>query len=392
MSTPVVIFAGGGTAGHIHPALAVWEELQDLLAARGLAARAHFLCSMRPVDQRTLEPEGVPFTRTPANYPSPRPRQLWRFLSGWPASVRVARATIAHARETGPVCMVTMGGFVAAPAVQAARVERVPVTLVNIDAVAGKANRFIATRAQRAFTTVPQARYPGWMTIAPVVRRAARLQDPSPQGRVQAQALAQRSLGLIEPGREPRKVLLVTGGSLGARSLNELMGELVEHDAGVLAGWHVLHQTGADDATQALTDRYQRAGVSATVRTFHSPLAAWWLAADLALSRAGAGAVSEARASATPTLFMPYPFHADMHQLKNAGPLHEAGMARVVDDLVDAQRNRAQAGAQLAALLTDAPARALMRRAAMALARASGPSDGALTIAEAMVPWVEGRG
>lgn len=190
---------------------------------------------------------------------------------------------------------------------------------------------------------------------------------------------------MIRPGEPVRRVLLVTGGSLGARSLNELMAEVVRRDGAALTGWHVLHQAGSEEACVELEGAYALAGVPAMVRAFQTPLGPWWLAADLCLSRAGAGAVGEARATATPTLFLPYPHHADDHQSKNARPLVDAGVARVAVDRADAGENYALAGAALRELLATEGVRAAMRDAGLALARAQGPADGAATIARALL-------
>ncbi len=374
---PAFIFAGGGTAGHIYPALAIWEELAEMLTARGHAPVAHFVCSARPVDAKVLGAAGVWFTPTPANYPGLTPQQLWRFASGWAASVRITRAQIARLRAAGgQVQLVTMGGFVAAPAVQAARVEHVTVTLVNIDAVAGKANRLIARRATRAFTTVPDARFPAWVGVPPIVRRAARLPAPSAAARRDAQ----QTLGLIAPGEPAKRVLMVTGGSLGARSINELMTALVTREPKSFQGWDVLHQTGNDDSAAELNGVYKRAGVRAHVVSLTDQMPAWWRAAELAVSRAGAGAVAEAWSTATPTLFLPYPFHKDGHQARNAQALVLAGCARVVTDLVEVEKNISQAGAALLGLMGGGAALGEMRDRALLL----GPADGAVRVAAAL--------
>src|SRR5690606_17160522 len=117
----------------------------------------------------------------------------------------------------GRIVAVAMGGFVAAPCAQAARVEKVELALVNLDAVPGKANRWIARRADRVLTAADVGP-PEWARIGAIVRRQA-LAPGSP-------AACRAALGL-DPDRP---VLLVTGASQGARSLNELMVELVERE------------------------------------------------------------------------------------------------------------------------------------------------------------------
>ncbi|MGD9688581.1 MAG: glycosyltransferase [Phycisphaerales bacterium] len=362
------LFAGGGTGGHIYPALAIAEELKARLGAR---ARFHFICSSRAIDRSILSAEGVAFTPAPAQPLSLRPLGLLRFLRGWAPSIRLARGIIREAGAPGAnerggapasVHVVAMGGFVAAPVVQAARVERCPVLLVNLDAVPGKANRWIARRAAAAVTACPvDAPYArAWKSVGPIVRSAARAAVP--------QAQARSELGL-DPDRP---VLMITGGSQGAGSINDFMAAFVRSDADVLRGWQVLHQAGHDHHP-ALTDHYAQAGVRAIVTPFVRTMGLWWSAADVAISRAGAGSVAEAWAAGVPTLFLPYPHHRDQHQRRNADVLVRAEAAVVHVDHLDPSANLADAGEGLRRLLRDPARRAAMRAAAANL----GPPDGA---------------
>ncbi len=337
---PTFIFAGGGTGGHLYPGLAIAERIRQRLPG----ARMLFLCSNRDIDRRVLEPENVPFAALPARPAGLRPRALWRFISNWPGSVRATREAIRAARDGGSaVRMVALGGFVAAPAVQAARVERVPVTLVNIDATPGKANIWIAKRCTgTAFTTYSNAGHPQWKLINPIVRAAAAA--PGDKG------ACRRALGLDEH----RPVLMVTGGSLGAASINSLMAAIVQShpDAFAHRRWQVLHQCGNDGA-ENLTASYARANVQATVTPFTRQMGLWWGAADLAVSRAGAGGVAEAWSNRVPCVFLPYPYHADNHQEHNTRPLIDKGAALVCTDQIDVAQNLADAGAVIVGLLSD---------------------------------------
>ena len=103
-----------------------------------------------------------------------------------------------------------------------------------------------------------------------------------------------------------------------------------------------------------------------------------WGAADLALSRAGANSVAEAMLNAVPTVFAPYPYHADQHQKWNARPYHDEGVAVLCDDLIDAEKNAPTLGAALVALMGDHARREAMRGALVARAR----EDAALEIAK----------
>ncbi len=381
------IFAGGGTGGHLYPGLAIARELHEIAAARGDhdSARCVFVCSDRPLDARILSEAGAAYFAGPARPLSARPLGLLRFLAGWGAAVRHARGVIARERNDADgarrVVMAAMGGFVAAPAVQAARVERVPVLMVNLDATPGKANAWIARRALRSggcVTAAPVAGSAGarWERIPPIVRREVLApRDP---------AACKAGLGL-DPARP---VLMVTGGSQGARSVNEFVQQFAASPEGrgvLLAGrWQVLHQTGpsADDAARAA---YAAAGVDAVVQPFTTDMGTWWGAADVAIARSGAGNVAEVWATRTPTLFLPYPFHKDEHQKHNARTVVEAGGAVLGRDLIDASANIRENGPALVRLLSDAGARSAMRSALACL----GPADGASRVARRL--WELGQ-
>ena len=362
MSRPVAIFAGGGTGGHIFPGVAIAEQLEQSTPGCDL----HFVCSARPGDAIMLKATGRPFSAIAAQPFGFRPRTLLRFLGSWGESVRAVRALIAAKRANGPVVVVAMGGFVAAPAAQAARAERVPVVLVNLDAVPGRANRWIARHARLVLTA---AKVPGsdWEYVRPIIRRSAM----APGDR----ATCRRMLNL-EP---ERPTLLVTGASLGARTINEFMVAWLERHLELLRGWQVIHQTGQGEH-EGLGQAYERAGVPALVVPFLEAMGAAWGAADLAVSRSGAGSVAEAWANQVPTLFMPYPHHKDEHQRLNALPLAELGGAVIKRDLVDAKSNVATAGETLASLVRESSRRADMNRR---LAD-HGPPQGATLAAEAI--------
>ncbi len=361
----VFLFAGGGTGGHIFPGLAIAERLGVLSGGR---AKAVFLCSDRPLDAEIARRERVEFRVIPAKPLVFSARGLARFAGSWGAAVRTARSAIRETRRNGAHAeLVAMGGFVAAPAVRGAIAERCPVTLVNLDAVPGKANRWIGRRSARVFTAAALDR-PGWTPVPPIVRAAARA--------ARAAGECRSSLGL-----DPlRPTLLVTGGSQGARSINELMIRLLRDHRPAFDGWQALHQCGQAEEPP-VRSAYQHAGVPAVVTPFIEDMASAWGAADLAVSRAGAGNVAEAWANGVPAIFLPYPYHRDEHQRANAMPLEKAGGAVVLTDFIDPARNAAEAGRLLVDLMRDDTRRRAMRAAFERL----GPADGAERIARVLL-------
>ncbi|HEX8877358.1 MAG TPA: UDP-N-acetylglucosamine--N-acetylmuramyl-(pentapeptide) pyrophosphoryl-undecaprenol N-acetylglucosamine transferase [Phycisphaerales bacterium] len=369
-----VIFAGGGTGGHLYPAIAIHEQLADASDR----VDSHFICSTRPLDAKLLTEEGVDFTPVAARPFALRPLPLAQFVRTWPAVVRHCRRVIEQLRERGPVVMVAMGGFVSAPAAAAARKARVPLVLVNLDATPGKANRWVAKRSRVVFTAAePEGHaFSHWQRIRPIVRWAA-IADGD-------RAFCRRELGL-----DPDKpLLLVTGASQGARSINALMVRMLETQPSRFLGWQVIHQCGPANLggggaidEHAITAAYAKAGVPAMVRPLFREMGRVWGAADVALSRCGAGSVAEAWANRVPSIFLPYPFHKDEHQRKNAIPLERAGGAIIVKDHVDAAANQDSAGAALLDLLAEPEKRDAMREKLREL----GPPDGAGAVARAIL-------
>lgn len=369
MANPTIIFAGGGTGGHIFPAVAIAERL----LAREPGAHVRLLVSTRPLDASILAGvllAGKPaaFTPIPAQPLGLRPGPLLRFVSHWGSAVRAGREAIRSGRG-GPVVVVAMGGFVAAPVVQAARAERVPTILVNLDAVPGKANRWIARHARRVLTAAalaPGEHRPAWETIPPIVRE--RLLEPRNRGACRA------SFGL-DPDRP---TLLVSGGSQGAASINALAMALARAGETPLRAWQVIHQCGKGAADEVRRG-YDDVGVRAWVGEFIADMGSAWGAAEAAILRAGAGNVAEAWATRTPALFLPYPGHADQHQKHNAMRLVGVGGGLLGEDRGPSAIDHLLPLA--ASLVRDDARRDAMREALAAL----GPVDGAARAASAIL-------
>ena len=342
MAEPIYIFAGGGTGGHLYPALAVAERLQQ--ARPG--ARIVFACSNRPIDRRVLDPLSHAVVPQPVR-PLPRSLAAWPgFLAAWHRSRRQARAMIADLR---PAAVLGLGGFAAAPVVTRAARAKLPVALLNPDALPGAANRMLAAAADAIFTQFDAARehFP------------ARL-----RGRVKCVGCPVRS-DLLSASRDDaiqhfglrhdRKTLLVNGGSLGARSVNEAILAMLADLGGLADTWQVLHVTGPDRYAET-AEKWDAAPLAAKPIAYCDRMDLAYAAADLALGRGGASTVAELAATATPAVIMPYPHHKDGQQHLNAAPLAAAGAAVVVEDRLDPLANAATLRETLLPLMTT-PAR-----------------------------------
>jgi UDP-N-acetylglucosamine--N-acetylmuramyl-(pentapeptide) pyrophosphoryl-undecaprenol N-acetylglucosamine transferase len=354
-----IIFAGGGSGGHISPGLAIAERLKELSPE----SRAIFVCSQRAIDATMLTDAREEFVPIPATPPSIKPLAASRFILNFIKSKRLVRNLI---RDRKVDHVVALGGFIAAPAVSAARSAGVPVMLVNLDAPPGKANQWMAKKCDEVFSAIEIPMMPGFASRVvgmPIRRRALAPGD--------AQHCRSR-LGMpIDTS-----LLFITGASQGATSVNSFMTALAQSQPDLFRGWHVYHLAGhgADGPIRAA---YEGAGISATVEPFLNEIGLAWGAADLAISRAGASSVAEAAAKAVPTLFLPYPYPKDMHQKHNAQPLVDFGGAVMAVDQIDANANVREVGPVLTALMNE-PMRCEQMKSALVKHR---PQDAAMIIA-----------
>lgn len=399
--TATIVYAGGGTGGHIFPALAVCERVRQIVGesageVAGASVGARFLCSTRAIDARILngamvDGARVEFAPIHAFPAAMRPLALYRFISHWGMSVREARQHLRELKGRGAVAVAAFGGFVAAPVVQAARVEGVAVLMVNLDAVPGKANLWIEKRVDaikrrsgdaRIVTSAEVGGHASWTRVGPIVRKVGLAPGDAAQCR--------RELGLDPSTR----TLMITGGSQGAASINDLVRALVEHEPDAFKGWQIVHQCGDgagkaggkdSDLATPLREAYAKAGIAARVEPFFDAIGLLWGAADVCVSRAGAGAVAEAWANRVATVFMPYPYHKDQHQRVNAKALVEAGGAVLATDAIDAKANvQGEAGRAISRLLRDDGARQGLRDGLAKL----GPADGAQRVAAMLLEMI----
>jgi len=346
---PRIVIAAGGTAGHVVPALAV----ADALRARG--AEVSFLGGERAeaelVPRAGFELETLPVAGLDRRNPLRAARALGLAVY---ATLRARRLL----RARGADAVIGGGGYVAAPAGLAARSLGLPLALTEADSHLGLANRMLAPLARRVFLAFDLPVRDGSRYL--VTGR------PVPAGTGSADAAAARArLGV--PAHGP--CLLVFGGSLGARSLNEAAVEAFGATApagGAPAPCSVLHTCGRRDY-DALRARLDALGSPEhyLLHAYVEPFADALAAADLAAARAG-GSVFELAAAGLPALLVPYPTATADHQRANAQWMADAGAARVVPD---AELSGPRLAREVAELLSSPGKLAQMATAARALAR-----------------------
>jgi UDP-N-acetylglucosamine--N-acetylmuramyl-(pentapeptide) pyrophosphoryl-undecaprenol N-acetylglucosamine transferase len=314
-SSRVPIFvAAGGTGGDLFPVLAVVEELERTLQPKTVL-EPMFIGNPRRIEGQVIPARGYQFIPIPMRgyYGLGR---LRTYSLAWRLPVSLARVVRGFA-SVRPRIALLAGSYLSLPVALVARSVRVPIVVVEINAVPGKVNRIVSRWAERILVSVPSCRdglprsVQGRVSVVGTPIRSELRTLPDAQ-------TARRRFGL----ETERPVLLVLGGSLGARSINQAVETLVERI--LAAGWQILWQTGAEFHTPS------RAGVVA--RPFIEDMASAYAAAELVLSRAGGSTVAELTALGKAAILVPYPHAANREQHYNAEILVAAKAAVMVDD------------------------------------------------------------
>ena len=308
-SVGVAMVMAGGTGGHIFPGLAVAQALRE----RGW--RVHWLGGSGSAAQPSMESRLVPpqgFAFEPVDFSGVRGKG-WQTLAGLPwRLLRACWQSMAVLRRVRPDVVLGLGGYITFPAGLMSVLLGRPLLLHEQNSVAGMANRLLSRMARKVFTAFPDAIPNGRWVGNPL--RANFMGVPAPEIR-----FANRS--------GPLRVL-VLGGSLGARALNDVVPQalaLIPVPQRPL----VLHQGGAAQI-DALRASYLSAGVQAQLTPFIDDTAQALADADLVVCRAGASTVTEIAAVGAAALFVPFPAAVDDHQTRNARFLADRGAAWLV--------------------------------------------------------------
>lgn len=347
-----IILTTGGTGGHIFPALAVAESLR----------RKHpdieilFVGGLYGPEKELVEKADIAFVGLPVRGFIGRGLKALSALAAMSTAIGQAMNVV---REFRPHAVMGFGGYAAFASVFAARLLRCPCALHEQNAIPGQANRILGKLVHRICLSWPQpAGKPGFPP-----ERCVSTGNPIRSGIA--------ALGREKPAYEGAPRLLVMGGSLGARAINELVtGMLPElREAGIA----ITHQTGRSEY-ESVRAAYLAAGCSeeetdAMVKPFIHDMAAAYAGCDLALCRAGATSMAELAATGTPAVFLPFPQAAHDHQTANARAMQDAGGGILLPQK-EAQALAAEGrlAPMLIELLNDAPRLAAMRAGALTLA------------------------
>ena len=299
------LMAGGGTGGHVIPAIAVAQEL----ARRG--HQVFFVGTVRGMEGKLVPDAG--FELRPIEIGGLNRVGLAQKLATLARLPFVTAGCFRHVAEADAVF--SMGGYVAGPPVLAALARRKPVVVMEPNAIPGFTNRRIARFVARAAVNFPEtARF-------------------FPRGRTEVTGMPVRDAFFRIAPRRRGTVLqvLVTGGSQGSRTLNRALGQCwpVLRHRGTRV--RIVHQTGAADY-ESVRAAFAMSGVDGEVAPFIRDMPGAFAQADLVICRSGAGTVSELAAAGKPSILVPFPFAADDHQTRNAEAMAGAGAARMVAD------------------------------------------------------------
>jgi UDP-N-acetylglucosamine--N-acetylmuramyl-(pentapeptide) pyrophosphoryl-undecaprenol N-acetylglucosamine transferase len=385
------VMAGGGTAGHLQPALAIAEALVDRGHDRG---SIEFVGSERGQDALALDGRGFPVTLLPGRgvVRSLAPRDL---VGNVVSLAELAVAAVGGLRlvaRARPRVVVSVGGYASLPAALAAVVLRIPLVLVNTDAVPGAANRLFGRFARVSAVGWEGVRLPRAVVTGTPVRPEISAVRRGPADRI----AARRLLGLPPD----RTVVAIFGGSLGARRINRCVEGLTlrwrqrsdlaiyhvvgrrDWEAG--AGSGVIPGGGAADGAGNGADR---PGLVLVQVPFEERMGALYAAADVVVCRSGAMTVAELAVAGVPAVLVPLPGAPGDHQTANARVLERAGAAVL---LADELCEPARLAGILDGLISDGGALDAMGTAASRLGRPDAAAAGAEVVEAAADPAERG--
>ena len=303
-----LIVTGGGTGGHLFPAIAVASGLRERLAGSTVL----FIGTGRQIDSRALE--GLGFERETITFSGVKGLGL---LGAIRAVLRLPMALLKALKILGrfkPDLVFGVGGYVTGPVLLAAKMLRVPICIHEQNSVPGLANRLAGRIADRVCISLP---------CKPPFAEKKTVLTGNPVRREILAAVENKTIR-----KDGTLTLLILGGSQGAHRVNEL----VLAAAGILKtrGVHldIIHQTGSTDE-EMVRQGYAAIGQKAEVADFFSDMVDVYNRADLVISRAGATSLAELSIMGIPALLIPYPYAADDHQTGNAGYYVNRGGAKI---------------------------------------------------------------
>lgn len=303
-----VLIAGGGTGGHVIPALAIARELQARYKAEIL-----FVGTARGIENRLVPQAGFGLMRIKVGVlKGVSLLTRLRTMLGLPAAILESRKII---KVFAPDVVVGVGGYASGPAMAAAILAKIPTLAFEPNVVPGLANRLVGHRVSAAAVHFEEtARYFRNVKVVGVPVRAEffnQSSSPAPES------------------QERTPTLLVFGGSQGARAISMAVIGAVPAILSKIPELCLIHQTGERDYNEVQA-AYASAGFAAEVSAFIDNMPHAFARADLLVCRSGASTVAEVTAAGKPAIFIPFPLAADDHQRRNAETIANAGAAVLI--------------------------------------------------------------
>ncbi|HWZ84226.1 MAG TPA: undecaprenyldiphospho-muramoylpentapeptide beta-N-acetylglucosaminyltransferase [Terriglobales bacterium] len=300
-----IVIAGGGTGGHVIPALAIAHQLKKQFAAEVL-----FIGTARGIETRLVPQAGFPLDLIKVGaLKNVSLMTRARTMLDLPLALWVAGRML---NDFNPDVVIGVGGYASGPAMFAAIRRRIPTLAFEPNVVPGFANRMVAR----------------WVSVAAV--HFEETCEYFPRCRVTGVPVREAFFRIPANTAGP-PTLLVFGGSQGARAINQAMVESLPGLRERIPGLHIIHQTGVHDYDTVLA-AYEKTGGLGEVHKFIDDMPATFARADLLVCRSGASSVAEIAAAGKPAIFVPFPRAADDHQNVNARALERAGAAIVVEE------------------------------------------------------------
>lgn len=318
MKAAGILFCGGGTGGHVLPGLAVARELRE----RGVEG-LRWIGDPQRIEARLVPAADIPLL--PLGLTRPRiadPRWIWR-------SLKQAWAVHCELKRNPPRAIVALGGYAALLPGLLAPLHRRPLIVMEQNARPGRTNTLLARFAAAVVTQFPEA--------------ATAL----PSGKVHQLGNPVRPIAFQPRGQTGRLRVLVVGGSLAAKSLNDLV-VLAAADLARIPGLEIVHLAGEEDRVR-VANVYAEVGLTAEVHGFYQDMPALYERIDVAITRAGATTVAELCCAGIGALYIPLPWAADDHQTANAGAVVAVGGAVMLPQVTTRAGDIAQLLAQWAA-------------------------------------------
>lgn len=301
-ATKTILFAGGGTGGHLFPGIAVAEELLE----KNKDFNILFGGSNRKIEKQIVQNAGfqhLEFASEPSTSLKRNPlRYLWNL---WKAG-RQARKQL---KQTQPAAIIGLGGYASVPIILAARSSKIPVILLEQNAVAGRATKLLSRWADLICLSYPETE--GKLSTSP---RQVVTGNP-----------VRKELTTHQTDKTQKQILIL-GGSQGSLNLNRMVLKALPEIESELQGWKIVHQTGERDFDH-VKQAYAKLNVKQEVAPFFQEMACLYRESAFAICRAGATTLAELACSGCPAILVPYPNSIGDHQDRNAEYFEHSGAA-----------------------------------------------------------------